>query len=120
MQQRVGIARAFAVEPDLLIMDEPFSHLDAITARGLRAQLQDIWSQSKKTVVFVTHDVVEAVELSDRIIVLQPGGRIFEDITIDLPRPRRQSDPAVATLQAEVLARLENMKAMTPQVAAGN
>ena len=117
MQQRVGIARAFAVEPDLLIMDEPFSHLDAITARGLRAQLQDIWDQSKKTVVFVTHDVVEAVELSDRIIVLQPGGRIFEDITIDLPRPRRQTDPAVATLQAEVLARLENMKAMTPQVA---
>jgi len=77
MQQRVGIARAFAVEPDMLIMDEPFSHLDAITARGLREQLQDIWSQSKKTVVFVTHDVVEAVELSDRIIVLQPGGRIF-------------------------------------------
>jgi NitT/TauT family transport system ATP-binding protein len=111
MQQRVGIARAFAVEPDLLLMDEPFSHLDAITARGLRAQLQDIWSQSKKTVVFVTHDVVEAVELSDRIIVLQPGGRIYEDINIDLPRPRRQSDPIVATLQAEVLARLEAMKA---------
>ena len=116
MQQRVGIARAFAVEPDLLIMDEPFSHLDAITARALREQLQDIWSQSKKTVVFVTHDVVEAVELSDRIIVLQPGGRIFEDITIDLPRPRRQTDPAVATLQAEVLARLERMKGMAPQV----
>jgi len=109
MQQRVGIARAFAVEPDLLIMDEPFSHLDAITARGLRAQLQEIWAQSRKTVVFVTHDVVEAVELSDRIIVLQPGGRIFEDIPIDLPRPRRQSDPAVAMLQAEVLARLERM-----------
>src|SRR3712207_341004 len=79
---------------------------------------RSIWAQSKKTVVFVTHDVVEAVELSDRIIVLQPGGRIYEDITIDLPRPRRQSDPAVATLQAEVLARLEKMKAMTPQVAA--
>jgi NitT/TauT family transport system ATP-binding protein len=113
MQQRVGIARAFAVEPDLLLMDEPFSHLDAITARGLRAQLQDLWSQSKKTVVFVTHDVVEAVELSDRIIVLQPGGTIYEDITIDLPRPRRQSDPKVATLQAEVLARLERMKEMS-------
>jgi NitT/TauT family transport system ATP-binding protein len=113
MQQRVGIARAFAVEPDLLLMDEPFSHLDAITARGLRAQLQDLWSQSKKTVVFVTHDVVEAVELSDRIIVLQPGGTIYEDITIDLPRPRRQSDPHVATLQAEVLARLEKMKEMS-------
>jgi NitT/TauT family transport system ATP-binding protein len=118
MQQRVGIARAFAVEPDLLIMDEPFSHLDAITARELRAQLQDIWARTKKTVVFVTHDVVEAVELSDRIIVLQPGGRIFEEITVELPHPRRQSDPAVATLQAEVLARLENMKALTPQVAA--
>src|SRR5829696_1809732 len=117
MQQRVGIARAFSVEPDLLLMDEPFSHLDAITARGLREQLQEIWAQKKKTVVFVTHDVVEAVELSDRIIGLQPGGRIFEDITIDLPRPRRQSDPAVATLQAQVLARLENMKALMPQIA---
>jgi NitT/TauT family transport system ATP-binding protein len=88
------------------------------TARELRAQLQDIWARTKKTVVFVTHDVVEAVELSDRIIVLQPGGRIFEEITVQLPHPRRQSDPSVATLQAEVLARLENMKALTPQVAA--
>ncbi|MEU5993457.1 ABC transporter ATP-binding protein [Spirillospora sp. NPDC047418] len=113
MQQRVGVARAFAVEPDLLLMDEPFSHIDAITARALRAQLQDIWEQSKKTVVFVTHDVVEAVELSDRIIVLQPGGLIYEDITIDLPRPRRQTDTKVATLQAEVLARLEAMKEMS-------
>jgi NitT/TauT family transport system ATP-binding protein len=117
MQQRVGIARAFAVEPDLLTMDEPFSHLDAITARGLRAQLQEIWAQSRKTVVFVTHDVVEAVELSDRIIVLQPGGRIFEDIAIELPRPRKQSDPAVAMLQAEVLARLETMRSTAPQPA---
>jgi NitT/TauT family transport system ATP-binding protein len=68
----------------------------------------------------VTHDVVEAVELSDRIIVLQPGGKIYEDITIDLPRPRRQTDPVVATLQAEVLGRLETMKAMsrTPEAVA--
>src|SRR3712207_6126698 len=117
MQQRVGIARAFAVEPDLLIMDEPFSHLDAITARELRAQLQDIWARTKKTVVFVTHDVVEAVEVPDRIIVLQPGGRVFEEITVEPPHPRKQSDAAVATLQAQVLARLENMKALTPQVA---
>lgn len=117
MQQRVGIARAFAVEPDLLLMDEPFSHLDAITARGLRAQLQDIWAQSKKTVIFVTHDVVEAVELSDRIIVLQPGGTIYEDIQIDLPRPRRASDPTVATLQARILGRLEEMKKISADVA---
>jgi NitT/TauT family transport system ATP-binding protein len=109
MQQRVGIARAFGVEPDLLLMDEPFSHLDAITARGLRDQLQDIWTQTRKTVLFVTHDVMEAVQLSDRIIVLAPGGTLYEDITIDLPRPRKLSDPTVATMQAEILARLERM-----------
>jgi NitT/TauT family transport system ATP-binding protein len=109
MQQRVGIARAFGVEPDLLLMDEPFSHLDAITARGLRDQLQEIWSQTRKTVLFVTHDVVEAVQLSDRIIVLAPGGTLYDDITVDLPRPRKLSDPTVATMQAEILARLERM-----------
>ena len=118
MQQRVGIARAFAVEPDLLLMDEPFSHLDAITARGLRENLQEIWTQTKKTVLFVTHDVMEAVQLSDRIIMLQPGGKIFDDITIDLPRPRHQSDPKVATMQAEVLGRLESMNAETGAPAA--
>jgi NitT/TauT family transport system ATP-binding protein len=110
MQQRVGIARAFSVEPDLLLMDEPFSHLDAITARSLRDHLQDIWSATRKTVLFVTHDVVEAVQLSDRIIVLAPGGKIFDDIGIDLPHPRRASDPKVATLQAEILGRFEEMQ----------
>jgi NitT/TauT family transport system ATP-binding protein len=109
MQQRVGIARAFSVEPDLLLMDEPFSHLDAITARSLRDHLQELWSATRKTVLFVTHDVVEAVQLSDRIVVLAPGGQIFDDITIDLPHPRRATDPKVATLQAEILARFEEM-----------
>lgn len=109
MQQRAGIARAFSVEPDLLLMDEPFSHLDAITARSLRDHLQNIWSKTKKTVVFVTHDVIEAVQLSDRIIVLEPGGLIFDDISIDLPHPRRASDTKVATLQAEILGRFEDM-----------
>ena len=110
MQQRVGIARAFSVEPDLLLMDEPFSHLDAITARGLREQLQEIWVRTRKTVLFVTHDVMEAVQLSDRIIVLAPGGRLYADIAIDLPRPRRASDTAVATAQAEILQRFETMQ----------
>lgn len=109
MQQRVGIARAFSVEPDLLLMDEPFSHLDAITARSLRDHLQDIWSATRKTVLFVTHDVMEAVQLSDRIIILAPGGVVFDDISIELPHPRRASDPQVATLQAEILGRFEEM-----------
>jgi NitT/TauT family transport system ATP-binding protein len=111
MQQRVGIARAFAVEPDLLLMDEPFSHLDAITARSLREQLQDIWTKTQKTVLFVTHDVAEAVQLSDRIIVLAPGGRLYADVEVDLPRPRKASDTLVATMQAELLGRFETMQA---------
>lgn len=111
MQQRVGIARAFSVDPDLLLMDEPFSHLDAITAEGLREQLQEIWNETRKMVLFVTHDVREAVELSNRVIMLAPGGRIYADIEIDLPYPRRASDRAVAMLQAEILGRFEEMKA---------
>lgn len=110
-QQRIGIARAFAVEPDVLLMDEPFSHLDAMTSRTLREHLERIWLESRKTVMFVTHDVTEAVQLSDQIIVLAPGGRVHEVIDVDLPRPRRASDPAVAVLQAEVLARFEALEA---------
>jgi NitT/TauT family transport system ATP-binding protein len=109
MQQRVGIARAFSVEPDLLLMDEPFSHLDAITARSLRDHLQVLWAATRKTVLFVTHDVVEAVQLSDRIIILAPGGVVFDDITIELEHPRKSTDPEVATLQANILARFEEM-----------
>ena len=113
MQQRVGIARAFSVDPDLLLMDEPFSHLDAITARSLRDHLQELWTATRKTVLFVTHDVVEAVQLSDRIVVLAPGGVIFDDISIDLPHPRKAADPNVATLQAEILGRFEEMHPTT-------
>lgn len=110
-QQRIGIARAFSVEPDVLLMDEPFSHLDAMTSRTLREHLERIWLETRRTVMFVTHDVTEAVQLSDRIVVLAPGGRIHEIIDVDLPRPRRASDPAVAVLQAEVLARFEVLEA---------
>jgi NitT/TauT family transport system ATP-binding protein len=109
-QQRIGIARAFSVEPDLLLMDEPFSHLDAITARGLRDHLQELWQRTRKTVVFVTHDVSEAVELSDRIIMLSSGGKIHEDIPVGLPRPRRASNPDVAVMEADVLGRFEDLE----------
>jgi NitT/TauT family transport system ATP-binding protein len=108
MQQRVGIARAFSIEPSALLMDEPFSHLDAINARQLRKELQSIWSTTKKTVLFVTHDVAEAVELSNRVLILEKGGTLREDLKIDLPFPRDQSDPDVALLRAEVLRRFDD------------
>jgi NitT/TauT family transport system ATP-binding protein len=110
MQQRVGIARAFSVEPDLLLMDEPFSHLDAITARSLREELQRIWGATKKTVLFVTHDVMEAVQLSNRVIIVAHGGRKYAEITVDLPHPRHQTDPAVAAMQASILDVFEEME----------
>lgn len=114
-QQRVGIARALSIEPDVLLMDEPFSHLDAITARGLREHLQELWAQTRKTVVFVTHDVSEAAELSDRILMLAPGGTIHEDIPVDLPRPRRASNTDVAVLESSILRRFEELEATSRQ-----
>jgi NitT/TauT family transport system ATP-binding protein len=110
MQQRVGIARAFSVEPDLLLMDEPFSHLDAITARTLREELQGIWEKTKTTVLFVTHDVLEAVQLSSRIVIVAYGGKNFADLPVDLPYPRLQTDPEVATMQAQILEVFEEME----------
>jgi len=109
MQQRVGIARAFSIEPSALLMDEPFSHLDAINARQLRKELYSIWSATKKTVVFVTHDVDEAVELSNRVLVLEKGGRLREDVKIDLPFPRDPSDPEVALMKASILGKFDDL-----------
>ncbi|MGH8927971.1 MAG: ABC transporter ATP-binding protein [Acidimicrobiia bacterium] len=109
MQQRVGIARAFSIEPDVLFMDEPFSHLDAITARSLRRELHVMWRQTRKTVLFVTHDVGEAVELSNRILVFAKGGKLQDDIKVDLPFPRDPSDEAVAVAKARVLKKFEEL-----------
>jgi NitT/TauT family transport system ATP-binding protein len=109
MQQRVGIARAFSIEPDVLFMDEPFSHLDAITARSLRRELHDMWEETKKTVLFVTHDVGEAVELSNRILVFAKGGKLEDDITVDLPFPRDAADEKVAVAKAQVLRKFEEL-----------
>jgi NitT/TauT family transport system ATP-binding protein len=109
MQQRVGIARAFSIEPDVLFMDEPFSHLDAITARSLRRELHHMWVETKKTVVFVTHDVGEAVELSNRILVFAKGGRLEDDIEIALPFPRDPADEEVAVAKARVLRKFEEL-----------
>jgi NitT/TauT family transport system ATP-binding protein len=109
MQQRVGIARGFSIEPDALLMDEPFSHLDAITARSLRRELHSMWVETKKTVLFVTHDVGEAVELSNRIVILAKGGKLRKDVHVDLPFPRDPADDRVALMKAEVLREFEEL-----------
>jgi NitT/TauT family transport system ATP-binding protein len=89
MRQRVNLARALAIDPDILLMDEPFSALDAQTREIMQTELLRIWEQGRKTVLFVTHQIDEAVYLSDRVFVLaRRPGRLQEVIAIDLPRPR--------------------------------
>lgn len=89
MQQRVSICRALIVDPPLLLMDEPFGALDAITRDKLNLDIQDIWENKKTTILFVTHNIQEAVTLGDRVIVMSPRpGRVVEDLRIELPRPR--------------------------------
>jgi ABC-type nitrate/sulfonate/bicarbonate transport system ATPase subunit len=89
MQQRANLARALAVDPALLLMDEPFASLDAQTRELMQAELLRIWGQAKKTVLFVTHQINEAVFLSDRVVVMSARpGRVLADVHIDLPRPR--------------------------------
>jgi NitT/TauT family transport system ATP-binding protein len=111
MQQRVGIARAFSIDPDVLLMDEPFSHLDAITGDELRKELHKMWMVTKKTVVFVTHDISEAVELSNRVIVLAKGGTLADVVDIPLPFPRDPADDEVALATADLFRRFRDVKA---------
>ena len=104
MRQRVAVVRALAVEPTVLLMDEPFGALDAQTRNMLQHELLDIWQKTKKTILFVTHSVDEAVFLADRIVVLTPRpGRICDIIKIDQPRPRDRTSVEFAKVRRYVL-----------------
>ncbi len=104
MRQRVAVARALALDPVVLLMDEPFGALDAQTRNLLQKELLEIWEKTKKTIMFVTHSVDEAVFLADRLIVLTPRpGRVCEVIPIDLDRPRDRTSVEFAQLRRKVL-----------------
>ena len=108
MRQRVGIARAFAIEPEILLMDEPFGALDALTRGSIQDQLIELWQQVRRTVVMITHDVDEAIYLSDRVVVMSdgPSSRIVDIVSIDLPRPRVRSELLRVPRYHELRARL--------------
>jgi ABC-type nitrate/sulfonate/bicarbonate transport system ATPase subunit len=104
MQRRVALLRAFLMEPQLLLMDEPFQSLDLPTAEQLRAQLLTLWQETRPTVLFVTHSLHEALALADRVLFLSAGpARIALDFTVDLPRPRALDSAAVQGLVQRLL-----------------
>ncbi|KWX66215.1 ABC transporter ATP-binding protein [Mycobacterium sp. NAZ190054] len=107
MQQRVGLIRALAIDPKILLMDEPFGAVDDLTRMKLQEELLNLWERDNKTVVFVTHDIEEALYLADRVIVMSSRpGRISEVFDVDLPRPRKpeiRALPEFAQLKGEVL-----------------
>lgn len=114
MKQRVGIARAFAIKPNVLLLDEPFGALDALTREGLQAELGRIWLQNRRTVIMVTHDVDEAILLSDRIVVMSQGpkSKIIDIIPIDEPHPRSKTELVDHSFYKDVRNRILNKLAI--------
>ena len=109
MRQRVAIARGFALEPEVLLMDEPFSALDAQTRDLLHGELQDLWTATGTTIVFITHNVREAVLLGDRVVSMSAHpGRIRRIVDVDLPRPRHMEDPGLIDIARELMSDLRD------------
>lgn len=107
MKQRVEVARALAVSPDVIYMDEPFGALDSLTRLTMRAELIRIWKQQRPTILFVTHDVDESIQLADRIVVLSARpGRIADIIEVDLPHPRDLGSPEYSRIKTRLYERL--------------
>ncbi|WP_263143922.1 ABC transporter ATP-binding protein [Pseudomonas sp. RIT-PI-AD] len=107
MAQRAAIARALITQPKVLLLDEPFGALDALTRVRLQGELQRIWTQQRSTMIMVTHDVEEALYLGDRVIVMEPRpGRIRHEVRVDLPHPRERNAPRLQKLREELLAEL--------------
>jgi ABC-type nitrate/sulfonate/bicarbonate transport system ATPase subunit len=105
MQRRVALARACAVRPDLLLLDEPLISVDAVTAARMRRCLLKLWADARPTIVYVTHDLREALAVADRVVFLSRGpGRVVLEIAVDLPRPREPGDPSVGALHDRLLA----------------
>ncbi len=114
MKQRCALARAFAVKPSVLLMDEPFGALDALTRRFLQRELVRIWRDHQTTVVFITHAVEEAIYLADRILVMTAApGRIKADLRVDIPRPRDETAPAFIELERVIFGLLDEELART-------
>jgi NitT/TauT family transport system ATP-binding protein len=109
MQQRVAIARALAYNPGVLLMDEPFAALDAMTRDEMQKQLTEVWQETRKTIVYITHNVAEAVYLADQLLVMAPHpGTIKARIRLDLPRPRDPLSADFVAMQRQVLADLSH------------
>jgi len=109
MRQRVALARSLAPNPRVLLMDEPFAALDAMTREQLYGDLQEIWAERKKTIVFVTHNVREAACLGNRVVLFSPHpGRIREEFKIDLPRPRDINSPSLAEYATQITRALKS------------
>jgi NitT/TauT family transport system ATP-binding protein len=107
MKQRVEVARALAVNPDVLFLDEPFGALDSITRMVMRGELLRIWQAERKTILFVTHDIDEAVQLADRVVVMSARpGRIQQIVPIDIPHPRDISSPRYLELRDGILSQI--------------